>query len=84
MSKMTFAPADQLTDPAEDQPTKEQLEALKRFATAHGRSWKQRLSTAWTTGRDERLRDGALLRQVRNQLGPEWLSAAPVNIHKLA
>jgi hypothetical protein len=32
------------------------------------------LKQAWATGRDERCRDGALLRQIRNEKGPRWLA----------
>ncbi len=56
-----------------DDLTTEQLLALERFAAKYGASWKSDLSAAWASGKDERLPDGALLRQVRNQLGPEWL-----------
>lgn len=55
------------------QPTEPQMEAIKRFAETHGRTWKSRLIDAWISGRDARLPDGGLLRQVRNQLGPQWL-----------
>lgn len=58
-----------------DEPSTSQLQALERFATKHGREWKAVLSAAWTSGRDESMPDGALLRQVRNQLGPEWLAS---------
>lgn len=53
--------------------TTEQAEALKRFAAANGRYWKGELSTLWATGRDASQPDGALLRQIRNNLGPTWL-----------
>lgn len=51
----------------------EQAHALAAFRRAHGRCWKAALIDLWTTGRDERLPDGALLRQVRNNQGPRWL-----------
>lgn len=53
--------------------TPQQLEALQRFAERHGRTWKCRLVGAWMNGTDDRLPDGGLLRQVRNQLGVQWL-----------
>ena len=56
-----------------NQPSEVQLAALQRYADANGRSWKGRLSQAWSTGADERGPDAAYLRQVRNQHGPEWL-----------
>lgn len=55
------------------EPTAEQLEVLKAFAAKYGRTWKAVLRDAWITGRDEREPNSALLRQVRNQLGPRWL-----------
>lgn len=58
---------------SEVEPSAEQLAALQRFANQHGRRWKSELSTAWSTGRDDTLPDGPLLRQVRNGLGPQWL-----------
>lgn len=58
------------------QPTPGQIEALKRFAETHGRTWKSKLVNTWISGRDERIPDAALLRQVRNQLGPQWLRTA--------
>lgn len=60
----------------DNQPTAEQINALQRFASQHGRTWKYKLLVAWHTGRDESMPDGALLRQVRNQLGPLWLKKA--------
>lgn len=53
--------------------TPQQLDALQRFAAKHGRTWKCRLVEAWMQGNDDRLTDGGLLRQVRNQLGTKWL-----------
>ncbi len=53
--------------------TPEQLAALQRYATAHGRKWKASLSLAWSTGADEQEDDSAELRQVRNYLGSRWL-----------
>ena len=57
-------------------PTNEQTAALQRFAQTHGRTWKSKLADAWISGRDDRLPDGSLLRQVRNELGPQWLRTA--------
>lgn len=57
----------------ETKPTPEQHEALRRFAERHGRTWKAKLVSAWLSGKDDRMQDGALLRQVRNQLGARWL-----------
>lgn len=54
--------------------TAEQTQALGRFAAKHGRNWKSKLRSAWASGRDERLPNGALLRQIRNELGPVGLA----------
>ena len=56
-----------------DAPTQEQLDAIGRFAATHGRRWKSLLGDMWATGKDEVQPDAPLLRQVRNQFGPEWL-----------
>lgn len=56
------------------EPTAQQARALARFASRHGRQWKSKLKAAWTIGNDYAMPDGALLRQVRNELGPKWLS----------
>jgi hypothetical protein len=53
--------------------TFEQEQALRRFARDNGRSWKMRLSIAWSEGRDGAEPDGCYLRQVRNYFGPSWL-----------
>lgn len=58
--------------------TTEQENALQQFANRHGRCWKSRLKDAWQNGSDERLPNGALLRQLRNQLGPEGLRGIEV------
>lgn len=62
-------PATQLTAV----PEPEQMAAIVRFAQRHGRSWKSALRDAWASGKDDSMPDGPLLRQVRNQLGPNWL-----------
>lgn len=61
--------------PPKDALTPDQEAAIRRFRERHGKSWKLELSVAWTTGRDASMVDGALLRQVRNELGPRWLNA---------
>ena len=55
-------------------PTAEQLAAVSAFAVRHGRTWRADLASAWLSGRDATEPDGHLLRQVRNQFGPVWLS----------
>lgn len=47
----------------------ERYNALARFARRHGRTWKSKLSLAWSRGDEWRLAsegDAALLRQIRN------------------
>jgi len=59
-------------------PSDAQLRALEGFARRRGRNWKSVLRLLWATGADEREEDGSLLRQVRNTLGPEWLTSFKV------
>jgi hypothetical protein len=57
-------------------PTEEQIEALKKFANANGRTWKSKLRQAWMSGIycDYRATDRVdLLLQIRNSFGPTWL-----------
>ena len=70
MSEVTMSDS---PNPTPARPDPEQLAALERFAEHHGRSWKSKLSSAWASGEDASMADGPLLRQVRNQLGPNWL-----------
>jgi hypothetical protein len=58
-----------------DVPSPAQLEAIENYRLKHGANWKEKLSEAWASGRDEREPKAALLRQVRNTFGPEWLQA---------
>lgn len=51
------------------EPTPQQLDALYRFRAANGGYWKAKLRDLWLTERCP-----PLLQQVRNQLGPQWLS----------
>lgn len=57
----------------------DQLDTLKQFSEENGRNWKSKLRELWSTGKDEhyKLSDGtavgAILRQVRNDFGPDWL-----------
>lgn len=55
------------------QPTLEQLRALQRIANRSGRLWKAHLIRVWQ--QDSIGPDAALLRQVRNELGPAWLQS---------
>ena len=54
--------------------TSAQFSALQCYARRHGRYWKSRLHDDWATGRDAQEEGGAFLRQIRNTLGPAWLS----------
>jgi len=60
------------------QPNTEQLIRLQAFKSQHGRNWKSELLNQWLCGKDASQTDGHLLRQVRNQLGPSWLSKASI------
>lgn len=55
--------------------TNDQREALKFFSEKNGQAWKDKLNIAWTSGSYKGLdnNQSALLQQVRNQYGPEWL-----------
>lgn len=46
---------------------------LLAFRAAHGRHWKAKLLSLWSTGRDVGEADGACLRHLRNRAGPSWL-----------
>jgi len=60
-------------------PNVEQLKAVQRYATYHGRKWKSMLVVDWSKSyytipkarKDEG--DDCLLQQVRNVCGPQWL-----------
>lgn len=52
-----------------DKLTSEQREALLHFRDQHGRSWKNQLLDGWL-----RAAYPGPLQQIRNSLGPEWLS----------
>lgn len=56
------------------QPNDEQMAAIRKFAETYGPAWKFVLGQMWWQGRDASQPNGHLLRQVRNQFGPEWLS----------
>lgn len=60
-------------------PTAEQIEALKKFAEANGRTWKSKLNHCWMRayygdypGAAER---SHILQGIRNEFGPSWLSS---------
>jgi hypothetical protein len=50
-----------------------QIEALLGFRERHGRSWKNKLVTAWMNGSDASESGGGALRRLRNCSGPTWL-----------
>jgi len=56
--------------------TPEQLDALDAFRARNGRSWKEALRTSWERARYPNMAQdhAAALQQIRNALGPEWLS----------
>lgn len=55
-------------------PNLEQLKAIHGWAKLHGIRWKDKLRSAWLKSSYPGFPNGHLLQQVRNQLGPEWLS----------
>jgi len=55
------------------QPTADQVEALRRYAAAHGRTWKAQLHQAWMTGQYDAGDYDSTLQCIRNQFGPSWL-----------
>lgn len=61
--------------------TPEQREALRDFAKNNGRYWKQELNTAWFYGREPGP-SSHLLRQIRNNLGPTWLTNFRLSEHE--
>lgn len=52
----------------------DQRARLIEFRDANGPQWREKLSNHWWSGTDANLPDGHLLRQIRNQFGPQWLS----------
>ena len=61
-------------------PDAKQLGAVLAFQAAHGEEWKDKLSASWGHGnyRGVDQSQAALLQQVRNQFGPEWLEAVKI------
>jgi hypothetical protein len=57
----------------DNQLNQEQLDRLQAFKAANGNKWKAKLLGLWMNGRDASERDGHLLRQVRNKIGPKGL-----------
>lgn len=56
--------------------TNEQITALMRYATKHGRYWKAALGNAWETGIYSTGDNVPALQQLRNNYGPSWLMKA--------
>lgn len=56
-------------------PNKEQARALVAFAAAAGHQWRSKLRNAWCSDRHmaNKRDEHALLRQIRNEAGPNWL-----------
>lgn len=44
------------------------------YAAQNGARWREALCADWQSGKDATLRDGYLLRQARNQIGPRGLN----------
>lgn len=60
--------------PRTPEPTPEQVYAIDAFKAKYGQYWKDELASKWWSGTDCDEPNGHLLRQVRNTLGPQWLS----------
>lgn len=58
--------------PSLDDLSPEQRDCLVAFAKREGSEWKTELGYLWMRGQDD-----PLLRQIRNQRGPVWLSGLP-------
>lgn len=58
-----------------------QLEALRVFRTLKGRSWKAELNSCWSRSSYPGLgaQHAAVLQQIRNEFGPEWLQKFSVS-----
>jgi putative DNA primase/helicase len=73
-----WIPGDAAPALAEPSPelTRPQREALMAFREGTGPEWKDKLSSAWMSGKYTGVdsNQAALLQQVRNTLGPEWLA----------
>jgi hypothetical protein len=64
------------------EPSAEQLDALRTFAKANGRTWKSGLRHCWETGKYAYYSGtdrSDLLQQVRNEFGPSWLVRFKIN-----
>lgn len=64
-----------------DKPTPEQAAILLKCAGKYGRYWKDQITNLWAAGWYPRWAthdECAALRQVRNDLGPEWLDKVTV------
>jgi hypothetical protein len=56
------------------QPNAEQILTLQAWARLHGRTWKQALGEAWSSGNYGGFAASPYLQQVRNNFGPSWLA----------
>ena len=60
-------------------PDERQIKALKAWQKEYGNNWKQELQDAWMTGRYRGFKDSAVLQQMRNSGGTEWLYSKDAN-----
>jgi hypothetical protein len=62
------------------QPTVDQARAIVAFANENGRTWKDKLRSAWLTA-SARIHGehSPYLQQVRNTLGPSWLNSCTLD-----
>lgn len=57
-----------------EEPKPDQLKALKAYAKWAGKDWKKKLSRDWMRSGSEWDGPWHLMQQLRNQLGPKWLT----------
>jgi hypothetical protein len=83
LHKAIFAKREVNLEAASEGPSPGQYAALLEFSERHGRNWKSKLGDAWMSGNYRKygvtMDQAALLQQVRNELGPEWLKDAKLD-----
>lgn len=61
-----------------------QMHAIQSWAEQHGRTWKEALRRAWTTGIYPKEADKETLIQIRDQKGTGWLAKLKLEEHAIA
>lgn len=61
--------------------TDDQRHAIRIFSERNGQAWKEKLNVSWISGSYKGLdsNQSALLQQIRNQFGPEWLASMNID-----